>query len=94
MADQPENLVLALLRQLHAKIDENSRGLNAKIDLVIRDMAFVRSDMAVLKAEQEDQSATLHWLRHAIAPGEMEATNQDIADLKRRVEALEGRREP
>jgi hypothetical protein len=30
-------------------------------------------------------------LRHEIVPGETGATNRDIADLKRRVEALEER---
>jgi hypothetical protein len=36
-----------------------------------------------------DMSHDVSMLRNAIAPGEMEAANQDIADLKRRVEALE-----
>jgi polyhydroxyalkanoate synthesis regulator phasin len=91
MADEPENLVLVLLREirsdiaaldtkvnsLEAKVDRKFDQVNDKVDSVIKQLIDVQHDVSML--------------RHAIAPGEMEAANRDIADLKRRVEALEER---
>jgi hypothetical protein len=91
MADEPENLVLVLLREIRqdiaavdAKIDAKFGQLDAKIDRVDDKVDSVIKQMI-------DLSHDVSMLRHEIAPGEMEATNRDIADLKRRVEALEGR---
>lgn len=91
MTDEPENLVLQLLRAirsdvaaLDAKIDSKVAGLDAKIEGVDDKLDSVIKQMI-------DMSHDVSMLRHAIAPGEMAATNEDIADLKRRVEALEER---
>lgn len=92
MADEPENLVLVLLREirgdiaaLDAKVDAKITGLDAKVDRVDDKVDSVIKQMI-------DLSHDVSMLRHAIAPGEMEAANRDIADLKRRVEALERNR--
>jgi hypothetical protein len=76
MADEPENLVLTLLRtiraeqqamrgdmaQLDAKIDRKFDDLDAKTDSIIKQMIDIGHDVSML--------------RHAIVPGEMEAASQ------------------
>jgi hypothetical protein len=89
MADEPENLVLALLREIRgsvaavdAKVDRKFDQLDAKIDRVDSKVDSVIEQMI-------DLARRLHTGTGDRA--RREAANRDIADLKRRLEALEGR---
>jgi outer membrane murein-binding lipoprotein Lpp len=115
MADEHENLVLVLLRQLGDKIDRvddkvdrvaaDQTAMNAKVDrLDVKvnglDAKFNRLDAKVDRTDQKvdsvikqqiDMQHDVSMLRHSIAPGEMEAVNNDIAQFRRELSSLTAR---
>ena len=102
MTDEPENLVLALLRKLDAKIDkvdaaqaEQNRALAA----VRGDIAQIKDTMVQHSLQLSSQGGSLgeiaHILRHL--PDWVRQSPADVSeqlrDLQERVSALEGRRQ-
>jgi predicted nucleic acid-binding Zn-ribbon protein len=88
MANEPENLVLELLRGIRGdmaafKTDVARKfgQLDAKIDRLDRKVD------SVIK-QQIDMQHDVSMLRHAIVPGEMEAANRDLGQLRREVDEL------
>jgi hypothetical protein len=92
MADEPENLVLEMLRRLDAKVDR----LDAKVDRVA-------ADQTAIKTEQRTHSRTLGILlqegrlmraavndiaKENVTPGEMEAVHDDLTQLRQEVDGL------
>jgi hypothetical protein len=94
MADEPENLVLALLRAIrgdvttiNAKVD----GLTTRVDGLDAKVDHLAVDLTAVKTVQQEHGRILSVLRHAIAPGEMEATNRELAEFRRELDALSQR---
>ncbi|HKD24687.1 MAG TPA: hypothetical protein VKC66_02045 [Xanthobacteraceae bacterium] len=104
MADEPDNLVLAMLRQLDSKADPMGRD----IDRMGGDIVGLKTDMAAVKTELRIHTRTLNILlqegrmvraavndiaRENVTPGEVEAIHHDLNQLRHDISALTARLE-
>lgn len=92
MADEPESLVLEMLRRLDAKVDRFGANQSA-----------VKVDVAAIKTEQRSHSRTLTVVlqegrllravvndiaKENVTPGEMEAVHDDLTQLRLEIDNL------
>src|SRR5262249_30485126 len=104
MADEPDALVLAMLRQLDGKADPMGRD----IDRMGGDIVGLKADMAAVKTELRIHTRTLNILlqeglmvraavndiaRENVTPGEVEAIHHDLNQLRHDMSALTARLE-
>src|SRR5215813_38818 len=104
MADEPDNLVLAMLRQLDSKADPMGRD----IDRMGGDTVGLKTDMSAVKTELRIHTRTLNILlqegrmvraavndiaRENVTPGEVEAIHHDLNQLRHDISALTARLE-
>src|SRR5215471_11577029 len=103
MADEPDRLVLAMLRQLDSKADP----MGGDIDRMGGDIVSLKADMAAVKAELRIHTRTLNILlqegrmvraavndiaRENVMPGhDLNQLRHDISALTARLEIIEGR---
>jgi len=90
MTDEPENLVLTMLRRLDTKVDrlgEDVREMKGRM----RGLDVLRQDVRLIRAAVNDIART------EVTSGEVEALHHDVnklqqsvAELEVRLEAVEG----
>jgi hypothetical protein len=86
MADEPENLVLVLLRRLDAKVDT----LNAKIDALDAKVEGIKETQRLHGTRLDTYGENFHDIIMLLRDM---ATARDLHALAVRVEALENRRQ-
>jgi ubiquinone biosynthesis protein UbiJ len=92
MADEPENLVLEMLRRLDAKVDR----LDTKVDRVVADQTAMKTEQRthsrtlgiVLQEGRLMRAAVNDIAKENVTSGEMEAVHDDLTQLRQEVDGL------
>jgi ubiquinone biosynthesis protein UbiJ len=97
MADEPENLVLEMLRAMRGDMI----ALNDKVDRIATDLTAVKTEerghsrtLGILLQEARLLRAAVNDIaKENVTPGEMEAVHDDLTQLRQEVDLLTARLE-
>lgn len=85
MADEPENLVLEMLRRLDAKVDRvvaDQTAIKTEQRTHSRTLGILLQEGRLMRAAVNDIA------KENVTPGEMEAVHDDLTQLRQEVDGL------